>query len=465
MAEKLDIASGLIQVKRSIFVFFVLFFLPNILFFVISSTFGIGRPLVNFDYVIVSLFFIFGLNWLGVAFLALVYVFDVVFLVGQLFPFLRVSDLLYFVGLIGSSPSYYKVMFLVVLVQLFVFCAFFLRLKKRVPELAFINLALILYVFNFSYFDDSESKYYRYSSERFFDSVLVFSFDHRRTGFLESFDLESKPLVKASYKGATSPWFSSPMELSDKTILIVSESWGVSSDEIMDSVLSPIYELGDHIVSIERGELGFSGATVDGELRELCQLSSANFNLKDLVTGFEDCLPNRLRAMGYETYSLHGAVGSMYDRAYWYPRAGFDHRTFYETKQWSEKCHSFPGACDRELISELTKVFSETEKAFFYWLTLNSHSIYDRRDIYKDVFNCESFQVKEDGQVCRNLKLHAQFFYYLSTILDDPELEGAEVIIVGDHVPPIFDVNEKAKYFKSNSVPWIRFRVANPRNG
>lgn len=149
----------------------------------------------------------------------------------------------------------------------------------------------------------------------------------------------------------------------------------------------------------------------------------------------------------------------MYDRKYWYPRAGLDERIFFETKVWPRRCYSFPGACDLDLMQEIPAFFSKSGKRFFYWLTLNSHSLYDKRDIKNDIFDCESFKINKESESCRNLKLQAQFFAGLAEILKAKEMQGVKVMIVGDHTPIIFNAQEKSANFVLNRVPWISFNT------
>src|SRR5690606_17434191 len=110
------------------------------------------------------------------------------------------------------------------------------------------------------------------------------------------------------------------------------------------------------------------------------------------------------------TLAIHGASGVMYDRVHWYPRVGFDETVFFESRRWQRRCYSFPGACDDELIGEIGRFLEGKEKAFVYWLTLNSHAIYDERDIRIWGFDCAGHGIPEGSQTCRNLSLHYQFF-------------------------------------------------------
>src|SRR5690606_9984297 len=111
---------------------------------------------------------------------------------------------------------------------------------------------------------------------------------------------------------------------------------------------------------------------------------------KDELT---ECLPNRLKAQGYDTFAFHGAAGLMYDRVRWYPDIGFNNTMFFEANSWPRRCYSFPGACDSDMVDFVAKSLDNPGKVFTYWLTLNSHYSYDSRDIHGDLFPCEKYAV------------------------------------------------------------------------
>ena len=81
------------------------------------------------------------------------------------------------------------------------------------------------------------------------------------------------------------------------------------------------------------------------------------------------------------------------------------------------------------------------------------------RDINTDLFECKNYKVKDGSASCRNLKLQKQFFFNLSSILDNEEFKGAKVIIVGDHEPPI--ISTEKSYFLEKKIPVITFEIKN----
>lgn len=450
---------------NAIFTLFFLFLVPNLIFKLSADFFGVGRPLLNFDFVISALILICGYRKFSLLTVFLFSLIEVFTIVGQLFPFLRVSDFVYLLNFIYLSPgSYLLYIFMgavTVVLNLASFYFFPTSFVYRVSGVFFVNLFLFLYVIGLFHASEG-NKYYRLSSAKLVDSILLYQVDARASGFVGAFGLPAKPLQKARYLGALKANVQDG-HIKDKVLLIINESWGISkSQEIQTALIAPLRSnpaVKGELSAFEEGELDFVGATVDAELRELCGLSASNFNLKEVSDGFDDCFPWRFRQQGAEAVAFHGAVGTMYDRVFWYPRAGFSEAVFYDSSQWAQRCYSFPGACDHEVLGKVLDVLNGADQVFVYWLTLNTHAIYDRRDLFYNGFDCERFEVGAETQTCRNLELQAQFFHNLANAVEDGRLSGTRVVVVGDHAPPIFNSDEKDRSFFSHKVPWISFTV------
>lgn len=284
----------------------------------------------------------------------------------------------------------------------------------------------------------------------------------RAVAFFDAFFEKVNPLVPEGFKGEVAQWAqANPGQLNRKILLIIVESWGVMKDErIQAALLEPLLAKRVYFDWIKAEPVSGDDATVAAELSKLCGLKTRYLNLEAVTEGFEACLPWRLKQMGYKTTAIHGAEGAMYGRTHWYPRTGFDEIHFKETDSWKTHCYSFPGVCDSEIMEKyISRAFLEDEKRFVYWLTLNTHTLYDRRDIQQDVFNCQDFQLEEAGEVCRMNKLHAQFFHQLAEVLTHPAMSGVEVLLVGDHAPPILDRNDYKKHVEDGMVSKLHLRV------
>ena len=438
--------------------------LPNVALVLAAIWLGLNRPYINLDYLFVSLLMLTRFRWLGIIAFMVFFAVDLLALAGQIFLFIRPDNLLYLAKFLPQASGVYQLSFVGLL---FLFVALISlhtalpKLTKPIHTLVIFNIALVFYALNAYSSGDAQERIWRVQSSPLVDSQFLFLFDNRSDGFLQSFDSSGPALSDRKFSGASAEWFNTPQIGEQRNLmLIASESWGIPHNtDIQQALLKPLSGLTGRVNDYNEGQFNFNGPTLAAEIRELCQLTPLHYNLKDAHTGFEDCLPNKLRAAGYKTHAMHGATGVMYDRIYWYPRAGFDSSTFFETKAWPRRCFSFPGACDIDMIESASKAFSSSGPTFLYWLTLNSHSVYDTRDIHLDIFDCESFNVDPATQSCRNLKLHAQFFYSLAKSIEAGNFDGVDIIIVGDHAPIITNPEEKATYFVEQQVPWVKFRV------
>ena len=189
------------------------------------------------------------------------------------------------------------------------------------------------------------------------------------------------------------------------------------------------------------------------------QSTTFSFSLKNVNSiEFKDCLPNKLKDLGYQTYSIHGASGELYDRLSWYPKAGFKKSYFFNDLSNGGMCKSFSGRCDVKIIPKIKSILHEDHKSLVYWMTLNTHAPYDDK-LFINGLNCRQLNLNENSESCKNLKLHYQFFSALSQLIDDPSMQGLEVYVAGDHSPPIFNMRENLFTFKGASVAWIHFKI------
>ncbi len=452
------------EIKPFFLSFLLIAVLPNIVLVGLAAWLDLNRPYINLDYLFATLLVFTRLRILGVILFAGCFALDLLALTGQIFLFIRPDSLLYLAKFLPQASGIYQLSIaglFILLLSLIVLFAVLPRFTKPAHALVLFNIALVFYGVNAYSTQDPQERIWRVQHSPIVASQLLFLFAQRSDGFLQSFDSSGPALSDRKVSGASAEWFGAHKVSEQRSLmLIASESWGIPHNaDIQQALLKPLRNLHSRIQHFSEGQFNFGGPTVAAELRELCQLAPLHYNFKNTHTGFENCLPNQLQQAGYKTHAIHGATGVMYDRIYWYPRAGFSGTTFFETKTWPRRCYSFPGACDIDLIETASQVFSDDEPTFLYWLTLNSHSIYDSRDIFIDSFDCQAYSIPEDSQTCRNLKLHAQFFYSLAQAIEQGSFNGVEVIIVGDHAPIITSLEEKAAYFVDEQVPWVKFSI------
>ncbi|WP_150299532.1 sulfatase-like hydrolase/transferase [Pseudomonas profundi] len=438
------------------------FAIPNGLLFLLAQWMGVGRDLINLDYSLIVVLVAANIYFLAIPLFLLFLLVDLFNIFGQVYPFVRLNDALYLVRFILYGPGYYRI------ALVFIGCAalssvWFMLTWGRVSlssALFAFNASLVGYMFNVYGEGDDVNRFWRVSNSHIVGSQALYFYEYRSRGFIQSYFIDNKDvLLPAEYSRITEALNDSESLLPEKILFIVNESWGVPlNKDIQKELVAPLKKVSEDRV-FEFGDLSFVGATVAAELKELCGLHPIHFNLSKVTVGFEECLPNKMRALGYSTSSFHGAVGLMYDRIHWYPRAGFDKSIFYESRAWEKRCYSFPGACDSELAAYVAEELGQEGKRFVYWLTLNTHSIYDDRDLEVDSFSCESFNISS-GEVCRNMKLQAQFFHTVSRMLQDYDLADVEVVVVGDHVPPVSILSEQEESYETGKVGWARVSSA-----
>lgn len=439
---------------------------PNLVFIVSAELFALDRPYINFDYAIVALACVLKQRILCFVLLFVAFFFDVLALVGQIFPVFRLSDVVYLASFAGLAPWDYKLaMALGLLSFVFLFALFINKRNQNIRvELLFgINGLLLLYVFFLVFVEEEGSRVWRYDGNSVIASQTVLGYENRQQGFVEAFTetfaKEGPMFDDKKAVGATDFLFNDLENINDKVLLVVSESWGVTDKKIQEAVVAPLLSDSKYFSQQKQGEIDFIGLTIQAEMRELCQVTPRHFNFTGHEERLKGCLPNALKDRGYSTHAFHGAAGLMYDRLSWYPDIGFTNNTFFENHSWPRRCYSFPGACDSDMARHVKESLQQNGKVFSYWLTLNSHYSYDERDIHNDDFDCESVGVPAETITCRNLKLHAQFFSNLADMLKSPGMSGVRVVVVGDHDPPIGEKEEKENYFVEGKVPWLSLVV------
>lgn len=435
--------------------------LPNIIMSLLAYWTNTERLLINIDYFIPLVFLAWRHKILFSITFIIILLLDFLVIFSQIFPFIRMSDLLYLLKFAFISSRSYQV-YSVILVLLIVLQNYFLiktyNKKYNKTLLIIFNILIFYYAFSVNFSDSNGGKFWKPDKNQLIASQLINNINARTQGFVKTYSMEGEAFQSVNVSGATDDFFNETNSR-DNVLLVVNESWGVPIDEkIQEDILSPLFTY-SVIVDVERSELDFEGFTIAGELRELCHKAPLHFNLKNQFEGFENCLPNRYKELGYHTVAVHGALGLMYDRQYWYPRVGFQQILFRDQglNMPESRCYSFPGNCDSDIADRVIEQFNNNDKLFLYWLTLNTHAIYDKRDLKIDLFDCDNHNIATDTAACRNLKLQKQFFYTLSKMITDPALSGTRVIVVGDHEPPILLGEEQI--FVPSKIPAITFSI------
>lgn len=245
-------------------------------------------------------------------------------------------------------------------------------------------------------------------------------------------------------------------------VLVIVESWGVSSDSSLNQALAA--PLTDPKLSsryqMRQATVPFYGATVSAELREL--YARRGSDPEDLVSATS--LPALLAAKGYESIALHGFMPQFFGRNEWYPLAGFSSFLFIndidKLQPGQERCGSanFRGICDDRVPSLIRQMLMTPAPVkspkFIYWLTLNSHYPFAAPD-HPSRFACEAFPLtSQNKDLCHHSATLNLTFEALGKLIADPAIPPTRFIFVGDHSPPFLMRSKDALYDKK-VVPMI----------
>ena len=113
------------------------------------------------------------------------------------------------------------------------------------------------------------------------------SLEYRNRGFIKNYEVEGNVFQNAIVEGATKKLFNKKQDY-NKIFLIVNESWGVPLQESVQTEVMKSIHKSNKVESFKLSKFDFEGFTIGGELRELCQVAPAHFNLKNQKTGFEN---------------------------------------------------------------------------------------------------------------------------------------------------------------------------------
>jgi hypothetical protein len=432
-----------------------------------SLYFGYKRYLISAEILLGLVLFLMGLRWLGLG----------VFLVAVCLEatlgtttVLRLID----VNQVWDVAEYLleaRLTYLSLLLALFALAGagFWIGVRAfkevRLWWLPFLAMALLLIQWQLSYAKASFfSPPFAERDELLFGSSALFVHrvleENRRRHVHIGADSEDAEYVPIAHPSASILTLGG-QPASRRILFVVAESWGLPKDSAsIEQQILPL-RASDHVRDFKLSDIDAVGTTAAGELRELCGRIPTRLNFRHMsAQAVGECLPAKLAKQGYKTVALHGAFGAMYRRLLWYPVIGFGELVFRETLPFTGmQCHSFPGYCDRDLFAVVRQKL-EGDKVFLYWLTLNSHVPYDRRDVvnYRAQLCRDAFGASDNEQLCNYQNLHVQFFEYLAKLAEEESMRGVEVVVVGDHAP-IFNASASRARFEPERVPMLHFVV------
>jgi hypothetical protein len=245
-------------------------------------------------------------------------------------------------------------------------------------------------------------------------------------------------------------------------VVVVAESLGyLINPKLRELIAAPLNDprIAKNYV-VTSGHTVYYGATTAAEMRELCDTRVAYGEF--VPKNGQSCLPDILHSRGYTSIAVHAYTGGMFERKEWYPKVGFDKEYFGEdlAPQTKRLCGSaFRGVCDADLAPVIAHESQLAETAthkprFIYWLTLNTHIPVAPGDALTNL-NCTANKDFGRPQVCRMAELWHDMFDTVAKLALDPAIGPAEILIVGDHAPPLWSKRGRAQ-FEPGQVAWYR---------
>ncbi|PKG36615.1 sulfatase-like hydrolase/transferase [Psychrobacter sp. Sarcosine-3u-12] len=450
---------------RNIIYAIILILIPNIIFLVISIITETSRPLINIDYVIPVLLILLKrplYKWVGVIALSVLTISDVTMFIFQLFPFMDLEGALYLAPFFLQAPTRYIVFVLVILIYAIALPVSIKSFSRPIDNYhLFLASGIVLLL---SYFFSVNGLRYKEGSGTTFGSHNNY-FAASQTSILFSIQ-DMRFVQKASIAPSFTPTkykrVASMLErpYNNKILFIVVESLGVAKkSDVQNKIIEPITSQQHLLEFYKNGIYQAPDSTIKAEIKELCAQDLDGYGLRMVAESeFPSCLPKYLADKGYRTAALHGANGKLYDRFSWYNKAGFKDVKFSENLFEARRCKAFNGICDDEVFPIIQSYFEKNEPSFFYWMTLTAHATYAQKDIYNKRLDCESYGIK-DNETCRNMMLQAQFFESLAKLNSQPEMKGVEVVLIGDHQPPITNGIARFREYDYPLVTWLHYKI------
>jgi hypothetical protein len=463
----------------------LMYILVNIFAATIAKFFSLDRPLFNLDYLLAGLVYI----WISrsIAALMLLGLIAVEF-VRYWIPTYFFSKQAFSIIFWLRSASHWPPAVLVCVIAMtittatilvFLFRRYKLSLREKlVATGTFIALGIL--VFSSDIANGSNSIWKRESN--FFDCNICTS-PLRLVGIQTWFTLSGKPakfLPLYSDQSATTKYFSvigalpdstnrpsppliSPDHLPEKIVVIIFESFSMMADDTnLERWLEPFATLKTRY-TIETGSFDWVGATLRGEIRELCWMGlDGAQNLSAMSTNsMPAALPKVLNNLGYETKAFHGFYKAMYERDKVYPMLGFDHSVFLVDMQEQGNVPLagtlFRGAQDSYVAGLVHDELRKPGKRFVYWMTLTSHFPVNV-PFAKNIATPKELQAFEKlpPPVWAYQVICHKTLQSIAAIAADQSLTNCDFVIVGDHY--LSTANAEKDFYIHNRVPYLILR-------
>lgn len=258
-----------------------------------------------------------------------------------------------------------------------------------------------------------------------------------------------------------------PVPAADKqnVLVVMVESMGAYADPAHQRILWEIMQVPEIEAAFEitTGKGPYDGSTTAAESRELCG------RWGDYPDYLEkpryDCLPAAYADAGYDTAAFDAFYGALFDRTEWFPRIGFETLYFREQLEGSEHIPAgktcgltFKGLCDLDLANAVEAYLDGPgdKPKFAYWLTLHTHLPLEPNATTPRL-DCDSGGPFDDWTICTMTEMWMDLFYRVKEIALNPNLKNTQILLVGDHHPPVW-TRQGRKQFEPGQISWMHLK-------
>ncbi len=241
-----------------------------------------------------------------------------------------------------------------------------------------------------------------------------------------------------------------------RILSVAVESWGRMRDKDHNAaMIAPLLERLSSQYEVEEDRLQpFYGATLAGEVRELCGLKQTGGIPQgaDQYAQLRACLPAQLAREGYRTVAVHGNAGSFYRRTRFYPMMGFAEHWHYEQMrgQVVGLCsYLFVGICDGDAARIALAAFDGSRRAFVHLMTLDTHL-----PLPAPAGTCRA---AAEPTLCTYSHGISSSLGAIAAAVVAAHSPPDLIVLYGDHAPPFVERRLRAQFIEGK-VPFLVLR-------
>jgi hypothetical protein len=443
-------------------------FLPTIIVLLLQLWFSIERPLFVYEYFLVGFLFSFNVRSVWPWFIfVFIFVLDLITIFSKLYLF-HLTDFLNVLKYFSDYTTAPNQIILLIIVFFALFLLFFLfKIIKRKISLDKVSLriftVMLVITFTFDNINGSSIGLAYNPSLNFYKGNFAGTPTlHLYHGLINRSANENIPLLLPLNKESLT-YKEYKSDTSSNQMLIIVESFGLINDslkrEMFQKDISYVFKSNNW--NISWGKTPFNGSTTHAELRELLNYSGDfRYFLKPQHANNFNSIFQIKKKQDYNTISIHSYKANMFERAIWWKNIGADHVFFSEDVQFESNFQSklnyespFISVNDEDAFDFVHSKISPKGKYFVYFLTENAHLPFKGKPNTPGASNL--FQIDKEsnlsGEAKNQSKRITNFLVYVATHLDSNKFQ--KLLIVGDHMPPFLDKNDRS-FYSDKFVPY-----------